>query len=160
MSTTSNKFKLGRDSLTYLAVKYPNQTDAYKRYSMDHKTPNNPQRGVSRLERVFLQQKNFEWAVLYDNKTRKIIAYYHPTTGTEQLDKEKYYKALGKASIKLYLIYNSAYKLRTGRTKGLSMPIESLEDVAQYWNQDIERIMVYQNGKHTHNFIKGQFFTV
>jgi hypothetical protein len=160
MSTASDKFKLGRDSLTYLAVKYPNQKDAFKRYSMDHKTPNNPQRGVSRLERVFLQQKHFEWAVLYDNKTGKIIAYYHPTTGTEQLDKETYYKALGKASLKLYLIYNSAYKRRTGRTKGLSMPIESLKDVAQYWNQDVERIMVYQNGKHTQNFIKGQFFKV
>lgn len=160
MSTASDKFKLGRDSLTYLAVKYPNQKDAFKRYSMDHKTPQNPQRGVSRLERVFLQQKHFEWAVLYDNKTGKILAYYHPTTGTEQLDKETYYKALGRTSVKLYLIYTSAYKRRTGRTKGLSVPIESLKDVPQYWNQDIERIMVYQNGKHTQNFIKGQFFKV
>ena len=160
MPTVSNRFKLGRDSLTYLAIKYPHQKDAFKRYSMDHKTPNNPQRGINRLERVFLQQKPFEWAVLYDNKTGKILAYYHPTTGTEQLDKTRYYKALGRSSLKLYLIYTAAYRRRTGRTKGLSISIDSIEEVAQYWNQDVERIMVYQNGQHTHNFIKGQFFRV
>lgn len=160
MPTVSNQFKLGRDSLTYLAIKYPHQKDAFKRYSMDHKTPNNPQRGISRLERVFLQQKPFEWAVLYDNKTGKINAYYHPQKQDQALSKEAFQQLLGSVKLKLYIIYKAAYKLKTGRTKGLSMPIERLDETPQYWNQDVERIMVYQNGQHTHNFIKGQFFRV
>lgn len=160
MSNTSGKFKLGRDSLSYLMVKYPTNQQPFKRYSMDSKTRNDAQLGIDRLERVFLRGKNYEWAVLYDNKTKKVQHYYHPTRNTQQLDKQDYFKALGKASLKLYIIYNAAYKLRTGRTKGLSMPLKDLSEVAQYWNADIERIMIYKNGQHTQNFIKGQFFKV
>jgi len=158
MANSSSKFKLGRDSLTYLMIKYPQHTKPYKRYSMDSKTRTDAQLGIDRLERIFLKGKTYEWAILYDNKTASIIHYYHPTRNTQQLNKNEYSKAIGKTALKLYLIYNAAYKMKTGRTKGLSVPIKELTEVEQYWNTDIERIMIYQNGQHSHNFIKGQFF--
>lgn len=159
MSTATKKFKLGRDSLSYLLLKLPNMRPL-KRYSMDHKTPQHPQLGIERLQRVFLKGKVFEWAVLYDNQSNQVQAYYHPKTQDQPLDKSSFYKALQKPKIKLYIIYTPAYKLKTGRTKGLSMPIESLEEVPQYWTPEVAKIMIYQDGKHTHNFIKGQFFTL
>lgn len=159
-SKTKTEFKIKRDSLTYLLLKTPGNATPIKRYSLDARTPQNPILGVNRLERVFLKGKVFEWAVLYDNKTNKILAYYHPKKQDQALSKEEFQTLLGKVQIKLYIIYNAAYKLKTGRKKGLSMPIEQLDEIPQYWNQDIERIMVYQNGKHTQNFIKGQFFKV
>ena len=159
-SDTKTKFKIKIDSLSYLLVKTPGNSTPFKRYSLDSRTPENPALGVNRLERVFLKGKVFEWAVLYDNRNNKIQAYYHPKKQEQQLSKEDFQALLGKVKLKLYIIYNAAYKLKTGRKKGLSMPIEQLEEIPQYWNKDVERIMVYQNGKHTQNFIKGQFFKV
>ena len=163
MASSSDKkpeFKLKVDSLSYLLLKTSSNPTPLKRYSLDYRTPQNPDLGVNRLERVFLKGKGFEWAVLYDNRNNKIQAYYHPKKQDEQLDKEEFLKLLGKVKLKLYIIYSAAYKLKTGRKKGLTMPIEQLDEIPQYWNKDVERIMVYQNGKHTQNFIKGQFFTV
>lgn len=159
-SSTKTEFKIKRDSLSYLLIKTPGNPTPIKRYSLDAKTPQNPSLGIHRLERVFLKGKVFEWAVLYDNKTGKINAYYHPQKQDQALSKEAFQQLLGSVKLKLYIIYKAAYKLKTGRTKGLSMPIERLDETPQYWNQDVERIMVYQNGQHTHNFIKGQFFRV
>ncbi|BDS12367.1 hypothetical protein [Aureispira anguillae] len=157
-SGSKPEFKLKKDSLTYLLIKTSNSSTPIKRYSLDYRTPNHPALGVDRLERVFIKGKAFEWAVLYDNKTNQIQAYYHPKTQDQQLSKDKFQMLLGKVKLKLYIIYTAAYKLKTGRTKGLSMPIQELTEIPQYWNQDVERIMVYENGKHTQNFIKGQFF--
>jgi hypothetical protein len=159
-NSTKTEFKIKRDSLSYLLVKTPGNPTPIKRYSLDYRTPQNPALGVNRLERVFIKGKGFEWAVLYDNRNNKIQAYYHPKKQDQQLNKEEFQVLLGKVKLKLYIIYNAAYKLKTGRTKGLSMPIEELNEIPQYWNKDVERIMVYQNGKHTQNFIKGQFFKV
>jgi hypothetical protein len=162
MASSSGKkpeFKFKIDSLSYLLIKSPSCSVPIKRYSLDYRTPQNPDLGINRLERVFVKGKSFEWAALYNNKDHKVIAYYHPKTQDQQLDKDEYLKVLNKVKLKLYIIYTAAYKLKTGRKKGLTMSIESLDDVAQYSNQDVERIMIYQNGKHTQNFIKGQFFT-
>lgn len=159
-SGSNPEFKLKRDSLTYLLIKTSSNSTPIKRYSLDYRTPKNPALGIDRLERVFIKGKAFEWAVLYDNKTNQIQAYYHPKAQDQQLSKSEFQVLLGKVKLKLYIIYTKDYKLKTGRKKGLTMPIQEVNEIPQYWNQDVERIMVYQNGKHTQNFIKGQFFQV
>jgi hypothetical protein len=149
-----------KNALSYLLLKTESNPTPMKRYSFDQKTPTDPRRGIAKLERFFLKEGDFEWAILYDNQTGEKIAYYHPSTKDQPISLPTYNKLLGKSQIKLYIIYTSTYKLRTGRTKGLTMPIEDLKEVEQYWNQDVQRIMIYQNQRHTHNFINGQFFTV
>lgn len=158
-TTQKSNFKLGKDSLTYLLIKKHGGIP-FKRYSIDKKTPQCSKLGIDRLERIFIDRKPFDWAVLYSNVTNQIIAYYHPKTQTKQLNKTDF-TALNKANEwKIYIIYTQRYKLKTGRTSRLSLPIDDLSDVQQYWNRDTQRIMVYNNGQHTHNFMKGQFFKV
>ena len=150
------RFKLGKDSLTYLIIKYPQHSNTIKRYSID-KTRQDPEGGINRLERKFLQGNPFEWAVLFDKNDKK-LAYYHPKTGTQKLTKEQYYDALGKGSLKIYLIYTAAHRRATGRVKGDSFKIEDMSDVEQYFNSDVERINVYKNSILTHYYKNGQFF--
>lgn len=163
MATTKTKHskeQFVKNALSYLLLKQIGNPTPQKRYSFDSKTPHDPRIGIAKLERAYLKEGNFEWAVLYNNQTGEKIAHYHPTHRDEPINLQVYNKLLGKSKIKLYIIYTNAYKLRTGNTKGLTMPIENLEEVEQYWNADVKSIMIYQNNQHTHNFSKGQFFAV
>lgn len=153
------KFKLGRDSLSYLLVKYSNNAKSTKRFSIDS-LQKGPEYGIQRLERIFLKNKHFDFAVMYDAKTNTIRWYYHPKTGLSRLTKKQYYETLDPGSLKIYLIYNSAYRRRTGQVKGTALKIDELNEIHQYWNEDIERIQIYKNGSLIQHYIKGQFFSV
>lgn len=159
---SKSDFKLGRDSLTFLLVKYTDKPVPYKRYSLDAGQNLDPSAGIKRLEKIFLKGQVFDWANITHKESGNIIHYYNGATGTQQLTKEEYTtnRAKNNSSLKIYVIYTAQYKIRTGNPKGRSFAINDISEVKQYWNQNVMRIQVYKDEVHTHNFVNGKFTTL
>ncbi len=123
----------------------------------------NPFRGSKHLEqslrsfKVFLNKcaSKWEYAILY--KDGSIHSYFHKNKGTEQLDKEQYVKELQESQINLFIVYTLDYKRRVGSDKGKPIFNVSIDDVKIHYNQDVEKILVYQNKAIIATYQNGRF---
>ena len=115
------------------------------------------QKGLNTVERNILKKNKGKWkyAYLKQKDTPNVFYYYHPATGTERLDKDKYNKQAKLYSI--YIVPTTAYKRKYNTQKGTSKLIKGLDQVAQHYNKDVLKILIYENGKHINTFENGKF---
>lgn len=122
-----------------------------------------PFRGSKNLEQTLRSFKAFlkkcatkwEYAIMY--KDGNIYCYFHKSEDTNELNKEQYIKCLRETQINLYVVYTLDYKRRVGSDKAKTILNSSIEDVKSLYNQDVEKILVYQNGKITATYKDGRF---
>jgi hypothetical protein len=93
--------------------------------------------------------------MLREAGSNAVYHYYHPNTGIERLDKDRYKEQLTAYS--LYIIHSSSYKRKMGITKGKSQRIYDLEQIHQYWDKDVLRIDIYVKGKKIKSYENGRF---
>lgn len=156
MNTSNAKSKPEKDnvipsaSVAYLQVKFKNNSNP-KGFKIK-----NFEKDLNRIENYLKGQKNrWSWALLREIGSNAIYHYYHPNTDIQRLDLEAYKEELTAYS--LYIIPTSAYKLRTGISKGTSQRIYDLEQIHNYWNKDVLRIDIYVEGKKINSYEKGLF---
>lgn len=122
-----------------------------------------PFRGSKTLEqslksfKVFLKKctDRWEYAIVYQNGS--LYCYFHKNKGTDELDKQQYVKELKESQINLYIVYKLDYKLRTGNHSGTTVQNASMDDVKGLYNNDVEKILVYQNDKVISTYQDGRF---
>lgn len=118
----------------------------------------NYKRCLPRLERYLESVKGkWKYALLKEANTGTVLSYYHPKNGANPLDKEAYTKLTKKNSYSLYIIPTAAYKRKVGNHKGTTQKVSSLDKVASYYNENVLRIDVYQNGSKINSFVNGKF---
>lgn len=107
--------------------------------------------------KVFLKkcQDKWEYAVAYQNGS--IHCYFHKNKGTDELDKEQYFKEIQESRINLYIVYKLEYKLRTGNHSGTTVLNSSIDDVKALYTNDVEKILVYQNNRVISIYKDGKF---
>jgi hypothetical protein len=112
---------------------------------------------VPRIER-WLKGTGDTWKyALLKDQAGMILSYYHPSNGTNAIDKETYTKLFKKESFTLYIIPSKAYKRANDNPKPVSKRVYSLDDVSAFYKkEDVLRIDVYQKGKVINSF-NGQF---
>lgn len=158
-------FKLGKHSLTYLKIRFKDGKWCPPFYSIDlDRTTQgnlNQERGIHKLEQRVLKKylSSFDFAILYNKSNNEILHYYHHSKGIQQLDKAEYAKLVAgdsKTLFNLYLVPGRS--LRTsGNIKGQSIFGVAKEDVAQYWNVDLAKILLYRGKKLVYEFVNGVF---
>ena len=145
--------KIKKDSkppVAYLQIKFSNNHNpkGFRIYNF--------KAGLKKIERYLKSVKGkWQWALLRQISTNNIFYYYHPKTGTERLDQKAYAKLLEYYS--LYIIPTSRYKRQHGSLKGMTEKVRSLDEVGKFWNKDVLRIDIYQQGKLINRFMDGKF---
>jgi len=96
------------------------------------------------------------WAVAYYQES--LYCYYHYSTGTQQLDKKGYAKALKDSSCNLYLVYSYEHKTKTGNYKGKTIPDASISDMPKYSNYPgVEKVEAYKGSKLIKTYQNGRW---
>jgi len=158
------KFKLKKDSLTTLLLFLASGQKRIK-YSIDGSTTTrlNMSNGIARLERVFLKQKqegNWATAVLYCNKTKQPLHYYHHQTGLQKLNKSQFASLLQqgqKSNYNIYIVPNEKAREK-GQHTGERVKNVMLSDVDLYWSDLVQKICIYKGGSLCCEYLgKGKF---
>lgn len=120
-------------------------------------------RGISTLEGSISKfernlKKNlgaWEYAIIYHNGEK--LHYYHNSTGVLKLDLEQYKKQLNKSRINLYLVPTQEYKNRTGQHRFKPVYGASIQDMPNYCNDDVLKVIAYLDNKVIRTYQDGKF---
>lgn len=120
-------------------------------------------RGISTFDgSVTNFEKNLEknkgaWEYAFMCKDGQILHYYWHSSHLERLDNKKYIKQLNATRVNLYIVYTYAYKERTGNKKGDTIFDSSIEEMPNYYNADVSKVMAYLDNKLISTYQHGQY---
>lgn len=105
----------------------------------------------------FLRKCEAKWqyATVFDKGA--LHCHFHPTKGTEELDRETYSQALKTDRVNLYIIFTYKHKLETGSHAAKPIYNSSISEMPGYFNSTVDKILAYQNDKIIATFKDGKY---
>ncbi|WP_299368358.1 hypothetical protein [Winogradskyella sp.] len=88
-----------------------------------------------------LKKPNWDWAVVHHNGEK--VHYFHSSKGAAPLTKEEF----AACYTSIYVVFTYEAKKRKGSDKGESHYGVQVQDIPNYLTDEVEKIIVYQNGK-------------
>lgn len=101
-------------------------------------------------------QGTWEYAVFYHNGKKE--HYYHHSTGIERLNVKEYNQQLNKTRINIYIVPTQEYKDRTGQQRFKPVYGAKIEDMPNYYNDDVLKVIAYLNNKPIRTYQDGKFY--
>lgn len=138
------------EPVAFLQVKFKNRQDLKAFYINDL---NESLRRIE-INILFKNEGKWDWAVIRMSLSKQIYHYYHPSSGKVRLTRDQYIRKIQKDTFDIYVIPTKEWKHRTGNQKGISYKgLKDLEEVKQYFNKDVLKILVYnKDGKVINEF--------
>lgn len=148
------KPKKKSEAVAFLQVKFKDNESlkAFKTNDLD--------RGLKSVERLlWVWEGKWEWAVLRMSLSKMIYHYYHPSTGKTRLNRDQFKEKTENNTFSIYVIPTKEWKFRTKNDKGISYKgLKSLDEVKQYDNKDVLKILIYdKKGNLINEYQNGKF---
>lgn len=127
------------------------------------KPESNAFKGTKTLEnslrnfKKFLQKCSQKWEYATIHHNGNLIHYLHANKGVDLLTKEEYLKELDDDRINLYIVPTYAHKMATGSHSATTIKNASMQDVPNYFNHSVQKILVYQNNRIIATYENGKY---
>ena len=97
----------------------------------------------------------WEYAIIYHDGVK--IQYYHESTGVNPIDRKTYIEQLNKTRINLYIVPTQDYKDRTGQQRFKPVYGAAIEEMPNYDNDDVLKVIAYLDNKKIKTYQDGKF---